>query len=98
MRITNVRKFIRSIVIIMGIIFCLTLFINKSTLSHGENEYKTIYVSEGDTLWNIAKSNQKNNGYYKDKDIRYILNDLMKINNLNNSNITVNQELLIPVI
>ena len=63
MRITNVKKFIRSILIIMGIIFCLTLFINKSSLSHGEIEYKTIYVSEGDTLWNIAKSNQKNNGY-----------------------------------
>jgi len=61
MRIANVKKFIRSILIIMGIIFCLTLFISKATLSHGETEYKTIYVSEGDTLWNIAKSNQANN-------------------------------------
>lgn len=98
MRITNVKKFIRSILIILGIILCLTLFISKSTFSHGETEYKTIYVSEGDTLWNIAKSNQTNNGYYKDKDVRYIINDLMEINNLNNSNINVNQELLIPII
>ena len=98
MRIANVGKFIRSILIIMGIILCLMLFISKTTLSHGETEYKTIYVSEGDTLWNIAKSNQKNNGYYKDKDVRYIINDLMKINDLNNSNVNINQELLIPII
>jgi len=98
MRIANVKKFIRSILIIMGIIFCLTLFISKATLSHGETEYKTICVSEGDTLWNIAKSNQKNNAYYKDKDVRYIINDLIRINNLNNSNINVDQELLIPVV
>lgn len=98
MKITNIKKFIRSILIILGVILSLTLFISKASFSHGETEYKTIYVSEGDTLWNIAKSNQTNNGYYKDKDVRYIINDLMKINNLNNSNINVNQELLIPVI
>ena len=98
MRIANVKKIIRSILIIMVIIFCLTLFISKTTLSHGEIEYKTIYVAEGDTLWNIAKSNQINNGYYKDKDVRYIVNDLMKINNLSNSNININQELLIPMV
>ena len=98
MRIANVKKFIRSILIIMGIILCLTLFINKASLSHGETEYKTIYVSEGDTLWNIAKSNQRNNQYYKNKDVRYIINDIMKINKLNNSEININQELLIPVI
>ncbi len=98
MRIANIKKFIRSILIILGIIFSLTLFINKGTLSHGETAYKTLYVSEGDTLWNIAKSNQRNNQYYKDKDVRYIINDIMKINDLNNSEISINQELLIPII
>lgn len=98
MRIANVKKFIRSILIILGVILSLTLFISKTSFSHGETEYKTIYVSEGDTLWNIAKSNQTNNGYYKGKDVRYIVNDLIEINNLNNSNININQELLIPII
>ena len=97
MRIKNVKKFVRSILIILGIILGLTLFISKSTLSHKEIEYKTIYVSKGDTLWNIAKSNQTCNTYYKDKDIRYIINDIMKTNNLSNSNININQELLIPI-
>lgn len=98
MRIKNGKKFIRSILIILGIAFAITLLISKGTLSHNEVEYKTICVSEGDTLWAIACTNQVNNDYYKGKDVRYIVDDLIKINNLNNSNIKVNQELLIPVI
>ncbi len=98
MRITNVKKFIRSILIILGIAVAITLLISKSTLSHKEVEYKTICVSEGDTLWNIAKDNQITNDYYNNKDVRFIINDLMKINNLDNSNISINQELLIPVV
>ena len=98
MKIKNVKKFIRSILIILGIAIAITLLISKVTLSHKEVEYKTIYVSEGDTLWNIAKSNQVNNEYYKDKDIRFIINDLIKINNLDSSNININQELMIPII
>ncbi len=98
MKIKNSKKFIRSILIILGMILVITLLVSKATLSHKEIEYKTICVSKGDTLWNIAKTNQTTNSYYKDKDIRYIINDLMKINNLDNSNISINQELLIPIV
>ncbi len=98
MKIKNTKKFIRSILIILGMGFIIMLLISKSTLSHKEIEYKTIYVSEGDTLWNIAKSNQANNDYYKNRDIRYIINDLIKVNNLDNSNIKVNQKLIIPAV
>ena len=98
MKIKNVKKFVRSILIILGIILALSLIIAKESYSHGEKEYKSIYVSEGDTLWEIAKDNQINNEYYKNKDIRYIINDLIKINNLSNSNIKINQELIIPII
>ena len=98
MKIKNVKKFIRSILIILGISILIIFLISKGTLSHKEIEYKSIIVSEGDTLWNIAKFNQTNNEYYKDKEIGYVLNDLMKINKLSNSNIYINQELLIPVV
>lgn len=98
MRITNIKKFIRSILLIIGFVLLISLLISKATLSHNEIEYKKICVSEGDTLWNIAKSNQINNTYYKNKDIRYIISDLIEINNLENCNIKVNQELLIPTI
>lgn len=98
MKIVNIKKFIRSITIAVIIIIGLSLLISNTTYSHGEKQYKTIYVSNGDTLWSIAKSNQESNDYYKGKDIRYIVNDIAKINNIENSNIKINQELLIPVI
>ena len=98
MRIKNVKKFVRSILIILGIAITITILISKGTLSHKETEYKTIYVSDGDTLWNIAEFNQINNDYYKNRDVRYILNDLIEINNLSSTNINVNQELLIPIV
>lgn len=98
MKIVNIKKFIRSITIVVLIIIGLSLLISNATYSHGEKQYKTIYVSEGDTLWNIAKTNQSINDYYKGKDVRYILNDLINVNNLKSTTITVNQELRIPQI
>lgn len=97
MKIVNVKKFVRSILIILGIIFVVSLILTKSTYSHGEKEYKTIYVSCGDTLWNIAKTESKTNSYYKDKDIRNIINDIMKENNLNDSTLSIDQKLIVPV-
>ena len=98
MKIRNVKKFVISILIILGVVLVISLLISKATYSHGEKQYKTIFVSEGDTLWNIASSESKNNAYYKNKDIRYIINNIMEENNLKNSNINANQELLIPII
>lgn len=97
MKIKNVKKFIRGILIILGSIFILSLIFVKTTLSYTTNEYKTIYVKNGDTLWSIACDLQKNNSYYNGKDIRYIIGDLKEINKLNNSTVYINQELNIPI-
>ncbi len=98
LKIANKKKFIRSIVIILGLIMFISLFISNISFSHGENTYKTIYVSNGDTLWNIAKEEQENNDYYENKNIREIVNNIKSINKLDNSNLSVNQKLLIPCI
>ena len=98
MKIVNLKKFIRSIIIILLVIIGLSLLISKSTYSHGEKQYKTVYVSKGDTIWSIAKNNQESNDYYKGKDIRYIMNDISKINNIEKSNLKIDQKLLVPVI
>lgn len=98
MKIVNVKKFFRSICIILLVIFILSLVCSKSTLSHKEVEYEKMYVNSGDTLWDIASTLQSNNDYYKGKDIRYIISSLKNINNLEKSNLYVNQELLIPII
>lgn len=97
MKIKSVKKFIRSILIVLGVIFVLSLIIIKSTLSYANCEYRIIYVKSGDTLWSIASELQENNSYYQGKDIRYIIGDLKKINNLSNSMVYANQELQIPV-
>lgn len=98
MKIVNVKKFIRSIGIILGIIFVLSLIFAKSTLSHKETEYISFYVASGDTLWTIAEELQSCNDYYKNKDIRYIISDIQSINNLESSSLYVDQELMIPTI
>lgn len=94
MRIKNRKKFIRGLLIIIAII---SLFVCKLTFSFSERSYKTIYVANGETLWKIAENEQKNNNYYKDKDIREIVYSIKSINNLENSNLYEGQELLVAV-
>ena len=98
MRIVNLKKFIRSICIILLVIFILSLIFAKSSLSHKEVEYTKFYVEKGDTLWTIATYLKNHNDYYRDKDVRDIILDIKDINGLESSNIYVNQELLIPSI
>lgn len=96
MKIVNRKKFIRSVFIVILMIFVLSFILVKSCFSYSKEEYKTLYVQSGDTLWSIASKLQKTT-YYKGKDIRLIIDDIKEINNLNNSNISINQELKIPV-
>ena len=98
MKIVNFKKFIRSICLVLGIIFVLSLVLTKDILSHKELEYSKLYVCKGDTLWTIAKDLQTNNDYYKNKDIRYIISNIKSINNLESSNLYIDQELMIPII
>lgn len=94
MRIKNRKKFIRGLLIIIAII---SLFVCKLTFSFSEKSYKTIYVSNGETLWEIAENEQKNNDYYKDKDIREIVYSIKNINKIENSTLYEGQELLVIV-
>lgn len=98
LKIVNLPKFIRSILIILGIIVCVNLFISNTTFSHGESNYKTIYVANGDTLWSIAKEEKEINAYYENKDIRDIVSNIKTVNKLSNSDLFANQELIIPEI
>lgn len=101
MKIVNMRKFVRSIVILIGIVIAIVLFFPKATLSHNENEhsnYEIISVAKGDTLWSIASYQQENNPYYVEKDVRDIIIELKKVNQLSNSNLQVGQTLKVPVL
>lgn len=80
----------------LSIIGVISLVITNSALSYKIMEYTTINVSEGDTLWGIAKDLQVNNNQYKEKDVRYIMEDLIEINKLDSKELKVNQQLQIP--
>ena len=96
MRIVNKKKFIRMVILIIGIIIISLIGFNNKSFSKGEIKTKTIYVSSGDTLWTIATEEQENNSYYEDKDVRDIIYEIKKLNNLdNNSNLIAGQKLVI---
>ncbi len=95
-KIVNVKKFIISNVVLLLIVLTVLCTILNITYSYNETKLKTVYIGEGDTLWSIALSEKEHNEYYKNKDVRYIVQNLKSVNNLSVSNLEVNQKLLIP--
>ena len=81
MRRINKRKFIRSMIITIGLIIFLILILSNVSFSHTEISYKEIAVSSGDTLWSIARYEKNNNVYFEDKDVRDIIDEI-KLENL----------------
>lgn len=98
MKIVDKRKFIRSLIMIGVVILLISFIFTNKTLSHAETSYKKIYVSSGDSLWNIAQEQKSTNQYFEDKDIRTIIDEIKYTNNLNTSSLNIGQELNIPVI
>ena len=98
MRIVNMKKFIRSTSIMIGLIVLLILMLTNISFSHTDLKYKEIAVSSGDTLWSIAKYEKNSNSYFEDKDIRDIIDEIKYVNNLKDSNLSIGDKLNIPVI
>ena len=69
MKIVNVKKFIRTISILVILILIIILFSNK-TYSKVDTKYKEESIILGDTLWSISQEESKNNKYFENKDIR----------------------------
>ena len=95
-KIVNVRKFVVSTTILFLLILLGGSALVNATYSCNKIDYKTVYVTQGDTLWKIASEEKENNSYYKDKDIRDIIYDIKEINGLKVSNLQIGQELKIP--
>lgn len=95
MRIVNKTKFIRSNVILSILIGSIVIFATNA-YSNVEIKYKEEYVCAGDTLWSIAQEELENNKYFEGKDIRYVVNELKKVNNLANANLNEGDKLKIP--
>lgn len=96
LRIVNKRKFIKTnVVIIMLLILFVFAFISR-TSSNTSISYKIDYVSQGETLWDIAAREAEKNKYYEGSDIRDIIYNLREINHLESANVAEGEELKIP--
>ncbi len=96
MKKSNVKRVMKLSIVMVVLVIISLLFIHSTSLSYKDTQYREIYVCSGDTLWDIAKYEQQNNDYYKEKDIREIIFDIKKANNLSSSDLNINQKILIP--
>ncbi len=69
---------------LVGLLLIFSTFLNTFFLtnkvygySRSNNQYIMVTVKEGDTLWTLAKNNNKSN-----RDIRKIVHEIKDINNL----------------
>ena len=95
-KIVNVKRFVISSTMLLLMVVMIVSSIVNIAYSYNNINYKTVYVTQGDTLWKIAEVEQKNNAYYENKDIRDIVYDIKTANNLDVSNLNIGQELKIP--
>lgn len=97
LKIVNKKKFIRSVILILGTLIIGLLGINN-TYSKTEISYKEDYIISGDTLWSIAQDQIDTNEYYKNKDVREVMYEIKQLNNITNGNLEVGQKIVIPSI
>ena len=90
-------KINKKMCILISVLFLgLLIFFNVS-YSNSEVEYKNRIVSRGETLWSLSKDEQENNKYFENEDIRKIIFEIRKINELPNNELYEGLELKIPI-
>lgn len=86
----NKRRFYAILLVLAVVMFSSYLMVSAND-GDSNTAYNTICVSSGDTLWGIAKE------YNPNGDIRKLIYEIKKINNLSSSQIYAGEELKIPV-
>lgn len=97
-KIVNKKKFAFSVFIIFIAMLGVSLLFCKSSYSSGDVRYKEVEVINGDTLWSIAREENINNAYYEDKDIRYVVYEIDKLNNIGNNILREGDKIKVPII
>ena len=97
LKIVNSKKFIRSLIIItVSILFLLFIGFNN-TYSKGKIKYKEEYISRGDTIWEIAEKESRENKYFENIDVRSIVKEIKTINSIENQTLEIGQKIQIPI-
>ncbi len=72
--------------------FIFSTFIATGATASKVASTATLYITSGDTLWDIASSCNTNGD-----DVRDIMDDIMKLNNMKTAQLHIGDEILIPV-
>ena len=94
------KKFLVNVIgcLTIGIIF-YGLVVSNFTPKHGNKEYtyKEITILPGDRMWDIAEMELANNPYYEGEDIRQVIFEIEKDNEIQAGNIKPNQIIKVRV-
>ena len=94
-RIINRKKFLRFILLVLISVLLIILFFQKRNNVYSsiyEEKYIEVKIKKGDTLWDIARDFMPE-GY----DIRKMVYEIRRLNNMNNANIYPEDCIKIPV-
>lgn len=86
----NKRRFSGFIVMFILLTVFMGMVVSAGASPPISNEYETIKVTKGDTLWEIALN------HCPKKDIREYIYDIKKLNNLNDGYIYTGQIIILP--
>ena len=97
MKIVNKTKFFRTTFILLVAISIVLIVCSNKSYSNSNENYKTEIVLNGESLWSIAESEIEKNKYFENKDIRDVILELKKINNLEKSDLREGMNLKILI-
>lgn len=86
----NTSLYIMLLLVNSFLIFNFDILFSKAN-DFESNDYKTITIEEGDTLWQIAKSHKPDN-----IEIREFIYNIKMINDMDTSMIKTGQKIMIP--
>lgn len=92
----HIKSRLRLVLFLCVMVLAVLLLVLSPLFNRGQAmtqaHFKTYFVAEGDTLWEIAKLTLPDN-----TDIRDYISEIRKTNYLNDANIRAGQKLMIPV-
>ena len=96
-KIVNKNKFVKSIVNLILFILIMIWLLSNKTYSNNEGKYKTEYVTKGETLWQIAQEEIKENQYFQNQGVRNVILEIKELNNMDTSDLSEGMQIKIPI-
>ena len=90
--ITNRKRFTLFFIMMLLIVCCGFSSVSSYVSGNDGLPIISVFVAPGDTLWDIAISNNPNH-----KDVRKLIYEIKQVNHLSTTTIHVGDEIIIPV-